>query len=647
LKKVKPKVQPQKVRSDGGKKTVSGLQKNTGFYAGIVLIILFSLYAFFPAIHNGFTNWDDPALITDNPLIKKISAENIKRIFSEPYFGNYQPLHLFSYMLEYKLFGLNSIGYHSVSVILHLINVLLVAYLIKLLSKNNFVALFTALFFAVTPMRVESIAWAAERKDMLYSMFFLAAMIFYTRYLQNNFKLKFLLLTLLFFTLSVFSKTMAVSLVPVLFLMDFYFSRKLNVRLIMEKIPFLILAVVMGIISVASSKEVGSMETGGTGFGMVDRIFFAGNNLFNYAAKLIYPYGLTAYYQYPDSVSIKYYISAAVILVGAVLIFLSLKKSKLLFFSAGYFVATISLVLMLIPVGPTIFSERYSYVPSVMLYFLLIFYVYKWIEKNNSATARNIITGLLICYAFFFAQITRARCQVWKDSISLWSDVIKTNPKIPQAFNNRGHAYSASHNSQKALDDLKQAVYLQPNFEKSYASISNIYREEGRYDSALYYANKALEIKPDMPQALVNRGIAYAVSNNTQAALKDFNKAIQLEPEMFEAYNNRGNLYCMLGKPDLGLVDYNHSIALNPDFIEPYLNKGRLLKDQNRFDEAIENLNLYLSKRGANLNAYLMLAECYAGKKDLTRAMQLAQQAKASGVAGAEKYIEDLQKISK
>jgi tetratricopeptide (TPR) repeat protein len=281
-----------------------------------------------------------------------------------------------------------------------------------------------------------------------------------------------------------------------------------------------------------------------------------------------------------------------------------------------------------------------------MLYFLLLFYLYKWIEKKNTAT-KNIVTGLLLCYAFFFAQVTRTRSEVWKDSISLWSDVIKTNPRIPQAFNNRGHAYSAAHDSEKALADFKQAIYLQPNFEKSYASISNIYREAGRYDSALYYADKALQLKPDMPQALVNRGIAHAVGNNTQAAMTDFNKAIQLQPEMFEAYNNRGNLYCMLGKPDSGLVDYNRSIELNPDFTEPYLNKGRVLKDINRFDEAIENLNIYLAKGGTNPNAYLMLSECYAGKKDFTRAIQLAQQAKSSGAAGAEKYMEDLQKVSK
>jgi tetratricopeptide (TPR) repeat protein len=648
LKKAKPKVHSNKVRSDAGKKIIPAGQKTTGLYIGLTLILLFTLYSFFPAIHNGFTNWDDPALLTDNPLIKKISAENIKRIFTEPYFANYQPLHMLSYMLEYKFFGLDSKGYHWVSIILHLINILLVAYLVKLISKNNnFITLFTALFFAITPMRVESIAWAAERKDLLYSMSFFAAMIFYTYYLQRKYNLKYILLTFLFFTLSVFSKTMAVSLVPVLFLMDFYFSRKFTWRLILEKIPFLILAVVMGIISVISSKAAGSMETGGMGYGFSDRIFFATHNLINYAAKLVYPYGLTAYYQYPDSVGLEYYISAVIVLIAAVFIFFSIKKNKLLFFSAGYFVATIALVLMLIPVGPTVFSERYSYVPSVMLYFLLLFYLYKWIEKKNSVTTKNIVAALLISYAIFFAQVTRARCAMWKDSITLWTDVIKNNPRVPQAFNNRGHAYSAAHDLQKALADFRQTISLQSNFEKPYASISNIFREEGMYDSAFYYANKALELKADMPQALVNRGIVYAVSNNTQAAMEDFNKAIQLQPEMFEAYNNRGNLYCILGKPDSGLVDYNHSIQLNPDFTEPYINKGRLLKDRNQFDEAIESFNIYLNKGGTDPNAYLMQAVCYAGKKDFTKALQLAQQAKSLGVNEAEKYIADLQKSQK
>jgi hypothetical protein len=357
LKKTKTKVHPQKIRPDAGKKIISAPKKETGFYAALAFIILFSLYAFFPAVNNGFTNWDDPSLITDNPLIKNISAENIKRIFTETYFANYQPLHLLSYMLEYKFFGLNSSGYHWVSLLMHLINIFLVAYLARLISKNNFIALFTALFFAVTPMRVESVAWAAERKDMLYSMFFFISMIFYVQYLRNNFKVKFLFLTFLFFTLSVFSKTMAVSLVPVLFLVDFYFNRKFSARMVLEKIPFILLAVVMGIVSVVSSKQAGSMDTEALGFSTLDRIFFACHNLLSYAAKLIYPYGLTAYYQYPDPgpLQVKFYISAALILAAAVLIFLSLRKNKLLFFSAGYFVATVALVLMIIPVGPYCF----------------------------------------------------------------------------------------------------------------------------------------------------------------------------------------------------------------------------------------------------------------------------------------------------
>jgi len=646
LKKVKAKIRPPVVRTDAGKIPESN-QRKTIFNAGIILILLLAFYSFFPCVHNGFTNWDDPALITDNPLIKKISADNIKRIFSEAYFGNYQPLHLFSYMLEYRLFGLDSTGYHWVSVILHLINIFLVAYLVRLISKNNFISLFTALFFAVTPMRVESVAWAAERKDLLYSMFFFAAMISYVHYLQRKFNLKFFLLTFFLFILSVFSKTMAVSLVPVLFLIDFYFNRKFNRRLLFEKIPFLVLAIIMGIISVISSKESGSIDTGGTGFGTSARIFFASHNLINYVAKLIYPYGLTSYYQYPDTVTVKYYISGGIIFISAVLIFISIKKNKLIFFSAGYFVATVALVLMLIPVGPTVFSERYSYVPSVMLYFILIFYLHQWMRKKNSQMARNIISVVLIFYAFFFAQVTRARCRVWKDSISFWTDVIKTNPRIPQAFNNRAHAYNAANDSKNALVDFRQAINLQPDFERPYASISNIYREAGLYDSALYYANKALQLKPDMPEALVNRGIANAVSNKTQAAMEDFNKAILLEPEMFEAYNNRGNLYCMLGNPDAGLADYNKSIAINPDFPNPYLNKGRLLKDRNQFDQAIESFNMYFQKKGSDANVYLMVAECYAGKKNYTQALEFAQRAKSSGVKEAEKKIEGWSKMLK
>src|SRR6185503_18481852 len=198
----------------------------------LLCILAVTFISFIPALNNALTNWDDPRYLTDNPLIKKLSFENIRRIFTEPYFGNYQPLHIFSYALEYQLYKLNPVGYHTTSVIMHLLVTALVFRFIFLLAENTTVAGIAALLFGIHPLHVESVAWAAERKDLLYAIFFLGSLIAYIKYIRSEQKIKYLIYALLFFILSIMSKTMAASLPPVIILLDYYFSRKLNAKVI-------------------------------------------------------------------------------------------------------------------------------------------------------------------------------------------------------------------------------------------------------------------------------------------------------------------------------------------------------------------------------------------------------------------------------
>ena len=182
-----------------------------------ILPVVFAAY--YPILDNELTNWDDPDLITDNPLIRDFSLAGIKKIFTTFYFGNYQPLHLFSYMVEYHFWQLNPAGYHAVSLVLFLITSALVYYFILQISnKNTIIAVIATLLFAVNAMRVESVAWAAERKDTLYSLFYMASLIAYVNYIfrlkepGRGLKIKYLIYAFLFFVFSLFSKVMAVSI---------------------------------------------------------------------------------------------------------------------------------------------------------------------------------------------------------------------------------------------------------------------------------------------------------------------------------------------------------------------------------------------------------------------------------------------------
>jgi lipoprotein NlpI len=607
-----------------------------------VALIAFAFVAFYPSLSNGFTNWDDPTYIIYNSLIKNFAFENVKRIFTQVYFSNYQPLHLFSYLIEYHFFGLDASGYHWVSLIMHCVNILLVLWIAKLFTKNNYVAFFTALFFAITPMRVESVAWAAERKDLLYSMFFFAAFICYIFYLRRKLKIKYILLTFLFYTLSTFSKTMAVSLVPVLFLTDYFENRKISFKVILEKVPFVLLALVMGIISVKASYETQSIDTS-TQFSFLDRLFFASQNILMYVSKCIFPYGLTSYYPYPNlengHIPASYYFSGVVIIMITVLVLLSLKKGKMIFYSTGFFVSTVALVLMILPVGPTIFSERYSYIPSVMLYFTLLFYLFKWVESTKSQSFLNATSVALIAFSLYFVQVTRQRCLVWKDSLVLWSDVIKTNPVNPHALNNRGFEWKQRGEFKSAITDYMQAIALKPDFPEPYAGLCDVYGNMSMFDSAMYYANRALALKPDMSQALNNRGIVRAKNHNLDSALMDFNAAIKVKPDMFEVYGNRGNLNCTMGNLDAGLDDFNMALKVNPDFSDGYKNKGILLGKRKDYEGAIYNLKMYFQKGGKDARMYLFIANLYADQKDYGNAISYARMALNNGLPEANDLI--------
>lgn len=544
-------------------------------------ILFLTAIVFFPILKNGFTNWDDPTYITNNPLIKGLSASNIKRIFSEVYFANYQPLHILSYCIEYHFFKMNPAGYHTVSLIMHLINVILVFFFVRKLSDNNIIALATCLLFAINPLRTESVAWVAERKDLLYSMFFFAALIFYMNYIKGaendvreNQKLqtKYLIYAFLFFVLSVFSKAMAVSLVPVLFLLDFYVGRKFGLRSVLEKIPFLILAIIMGLVSVNASKEEGSIDTS-TNYSFIDRLIFACHNLLQYIIKSVVPYNQSAYYQYPEKVSgslpVQYYVAGLIAIALAVFAFYSLKKGKQFFFAITFFVVTVFLVLMIIPVGPTIFSERYSYIPSVGLFFLLVSYAYNFVAiKPEIKTIALILLGIVSCT---YAYLTYERCKVWKDSITLWSDAVKQFPKAPHALNNRGDAYFQAGQFEPALVDFTEAIKANNTYAQAYYNRGNAYGQMGKAKEAFADLNVAIKLDSKNADAYNKRGQANGVLGNFDAAINDFNTALQLKPALTEVYFNLGITYLNANRKDLACINLKKAVDEGfENAIKPY-----------------------------------------------------------------------------
>lgn len=568
---ISTKKEDKKVKQPAGK---SLWQK----FMPLLILIPILFIAFSPVLDNDLTNWDDPSYLPENPLIRNLDGTSLKRIFTENYFGNYQPLHILSYAIEYHFYGLNPHGYHATSVVMFLIACALVYWFILVLSNNITIAVITTSLFGLNAMRVESVAWAAERKDLLYLVFLVASLIAYVKYIQYNERYKYLIFAFLLFALSIFSKVMAASIIGPMVMLDYYMHRKLSFKIVAEKIPFVLLSFWMGLKQVSAVKETGTIDTSNV-FSFTEKIAIACRNLVYYPIKLILPINLSAFYPYPTKTAqtalpFEFYLCIIVVVVLAVLLVISAKKTRLFLFCGGFFVSTIALVLQFIPVGPTMFSERYSLVPAISFAYLMASGAYYLIERN--AANKNIVYGVVGAYCLFLFYTTYKRCDVWQDSLTLWDNTLEQFPNVATALNNRGKYYGEHlQKYDEAMRDLSKSIVSDPNYELAYNNRGIVYSIRKQYDLAIADFDKAVALKPTYMEAIHNRAIALASTKQYDRAIGDFSKIIVENPEKAESYVARGYTYLQVGKYNDGLNDLNKAISLNPNDGNAYVNRSQ------------------------------------------------------------------------
>jgi len=518
-------------------------------FLSLSLILIFTAIIFSNSVNNKFlTNWDDQDYVINNNDIKDLSKQNIKKIFTNFYEANYQPVTMLSYGIEYKFFNLNPKPFHTTNLILHLLNIILVFQLIYLITRKTGVSVIAALFFAIHPMHVESVAWISERKDVLYSLFYLGALITYIYYIKNK-KNKYLIYSLLLFIFSLLSKSMAVTMPVVLILFDYYYKRKFERKIIIEKIPFFILAICFGIIAILSQKSGGGIYEIPL-FTSFDRIFIVSYAIIFYIVKMFLPFNLSALHYYPVKTNgllpVEYYIATVIILLIIFLILKINKTNKLkkdLIFGLMFFLITISLVLQIIPVGRAITAERYTYIPYIGLFFIIGQYFTLINSKKNSRKAiktKSYLYIVLIVYIIFFSYTTYNRNKVWKNGITLFSDVIKKYPSRSFAYWACAIAKAKAYNTYEAIDDYDKAIKLKPDYINAYVDRGNAKSDLKKYKQAINDYNKAIELDSNYLSAYLNRGVAKGILKNYKGAINDFNKIIKTDADNADAYYNLG-----------------------------------------------------------------------------------------------------------
>jgi len=601
-KKVVPKLNADKVNSLYPEKQTAWAAFNKW---SIWLIILLTALVFHNTLNNGFVDWDDYEYIVDNPFIKAISIANILQIFSEPYFSNYHPLTTLSYALDFKLFGLNPQGYHLVNLILHIINTLLVFALFKHIAGKNVIPFISALLFALHPMHVESVAWISERKDVLFTAFFLSSLIYWLKFIKSeSLKLRLYFASLLLFVCALLSKSAAVTLPLIALLISYFLYKKINYKEILKLSPFFVLSVLFGIITLLTQNEAVSDIS--LSFSFIERLLLIFYALFFYLLKFIVPLNFSALHLYPETVNgflpAVYYFAPLIIIVLIACIIKSKKEFKhALIFGLLFFLFNIFTVIQIIPVGSAVVAERYTYVPYIGLSFIIA-HSYVYLSQRFN---KHLLLFVLSAFTLFIALSAHLQIKVWKNDVSLWSQALKSNNENVIAYNKRGVAYAKNGDYLKALADYNNAVSIKPAFKDSYYNRANSKRELADFRGAVNDYSKALQLKPDYFNAYNNRGLALTELGDINAAIADFNKAIELKPEFAQAYNNRG-LAKVKAQDYAGAVqDYNIAANIKPDYSDVYHNRGLPKYKLGDIQGAIEDCNTALKLKPDFAETYI------------------------------------------
>lgn len=595
--------------------------------------LLLTFLVFANTLGAGFVNWDDHGYLWLNPMVKPLGSMDIGQIFTGHTHGNYSPLVVLSYCLEHSFDTTVKPGqmavenfqpflYHLDNVLLHVGTTALAFFFFRALGVRGWgLALGTALF-GIHPMRSESVAWVTERKDVLYGLFYIAALLAYWKYVAEQ-KNKFYLLALLLGLLSLFSKIQAVSLPLSMLAMDWLAGRDLrSLKPWLEKVPFFALSLVFGLVGIHFLGEAEGFKD--TGYSMAERFFFAMASLCNYLWKLPIPFGLSAYYPYPNlgAMPALYYASPLALAAIAWWVWGSLKHGKTLAFGFLFFLVNIVFVLQFKGAGKAFMADRFSYIPYLGLFFILA-KTYSDIDAGKVKTGlKSALPYLAAGFVAMCALLTFLQNTTWKSSLALWENSTAKNPRDPLSWSNLGLAYDDLQDYEKSMKAYDQAIKVDPQYFDAHFNLAVAFNKLKRYDDAAKMFGRCMELKPDYADSWYGRGQAWVSKGDFQKAILDFEKAAQMgskEPAdkvqsslgiayagagqheraiaVFDLalkaqpdpdhHFRKGNSLAALGKMPEAIACYDAALAILPSFADAANNKGNAFASMGRFSEAI------------------------------------------------------------
>lgn len=536
--------------------TETWLVKNW-FPLALGALLVAVLAAFGSAFGHEFVSWDDHVYVYENPMVLNPTAANFKAFGTQVVSLNYHPLTMWSLWLNSAMFGAGAKSFIVTNVLIHWLSAGLLCWLVWLLTGRQYrsVALLTALLFAIHPLRAESVVWVSERKDVLYVFFFLAGLISYWRYLETQRSAKFWI-ALIFMLLSCLSKGVAVVFPLVCLLLDYWHGRRLEAKMMLEKIPLFALSLLFGLIALDVQKggdfhglltlSTEKTKALSTVFGFDQKILFAGYGYLMYFVKTFLPFDLCTFYPYPTEVQLKgpAYLGGAVFMLATLALAIypptpRLRRVKILTFGFGWVFATVILVLQFVSVGVVIMADRYFYLPSAGVFFMLTYAAEVYVLQHKPSL-RNVWWAIVGLFAAWCLWLSRAQTNTWKNSETLWLQVLKHYPTEDQAMESLANWYGKKNRVPEAEQMLERAVQdgcTRPNVYSALANCIAIKASAAKdtsaqrtlRDRAFSLYAQSIALNPNNADTYFNRAFT-ALTIYPERAIADLDTAATLAP---------------------------------------------------------------------------------------------------------------------
>lgn len=577
--------------------------KNSGCIRSLVLIGL-ALFAVSLAVYwqvgdHEFLNLDDKLYVTENIHVANgISISNIMWAFTSVEATNWHPVTWLSHMLDVQLYGMDPRGHHLTNVFIHAVSSILILILFFRLTGSIRQSSFIAALFALHPMHVESVAWVAERKDVLSAFFWFLTLLFYSFYSEKR-KPGIYLLTLLSFVMGLMSKPMLVTLPVVMLLLDFWPLNRCNPHkqktggnllsqlkpLLKEKVPFFVCSIFSSILTIYAQKEGGAIATIGQASFQL-RIENALVSYMEYIVKTVWPHDLAVLYPLPSSIPLWQAIcSLLVLLFISVATSLAWRHHPCLPVGWFWFLITLLPVIGLIQAGAQSMADRYGYIPQTGL-FIMAACGAAAIEKKMKYRRMVLVmvSGAVIITS---TVLTWRQLGYWHDSISLYRhtlDVTSNNFLINYSLGNahawKGQALANKGYLDAAIQEYREALRIIPDSFEAHNNLGLALDDKGDLGNAIKEYKEAMRLNPDNPVLHNNLGLALAAKGDPDAAIKEYRTALRIKPDYSDAHNSIGNIYFYKNDPDAAIKEYQMAISINPNNVDAHNNLRNALENR-------------------------------------------------------------------